>query len=686
MGHPARGAARQPQVPEQRAPRPRRLDPRRRGIKPQRPPQRSSFSPGELLRRVVQLILARARDGEGPPLQKLTRPDWLWAAATAGVSGLLFSTVLTNHPGLGDAPESVSGVMSLGVLHAPGYPVYVLAARLFTLLVPVGGAALRVNLFSLVCASLSIAGVQLLARRCGAPRWTSTLGALSMAATAGFWFYAGFGKHDTFSGLLFLVGLHLCISCAEQPSSRRLIGLGAVFGLGFGSSWPLMVLLLPSAAFALFSSRRRLGIRAAAAGGCATLIVIVGAYGFVMVRASQNPPVNWGGATTLSRLSHLVSRSDFRGNGTPNHLKTPAPGASTPPARSGQTASSFANYGLVFVHELGVLGVALAAIGLLVTLLRRTTAAYLLLITFLTNLIGVAVVIKARSSSFNADLVEEGFILGCYLVLAVWLALGAAHLCVLLRRIPTLERVGRRKLLDPAVGALLAIAVLIPAVSGHWEVAHRAGKPFADRYAQSVFGELPPRAVVFIWGAEFSQPLVYRQVVFHERQDVVVVAADGLGYDWYRQQIGRRLGTSLGPATGNSIPDAASAVQSLRGLRPVFLDPQATEFLAGTLGSRTSGLLAQPVVGSTAALVGSPALMAQKVLAAERLAGLPDPSWNVWPNFALERVTYSTAALKVARAYYNQHDFAQMRSWFRNVLSVEPRNKTAQRDLAATGG
>jgi hypothetical protein len=165
-------------------------------------------------------------------------------------------------------------------------PAYVLVAKAFTLLVPIGTEAFRVNLFSLVCASLSVSGVQLLARRCGAARWASSLGALALAAGAGFWFYATFAKHDMFSGLIYLVSLHLLLAWRARPTARKLVGLGAVFALGLGSSWPLMMLLVPAIALVLFSARRQLSLPSLASATAAGLAVVVALGGFVMVRAA----------------------------------------------------------------------------------------------------------------------------------------------------------------------------------------------------------------------------------------------------------------------------------------------------------------------------------------------------------------------------------------------------------------
>jgi hypothetical protein len=72
-------------------------------------------------------------------------------------------------------------------------------------------------------------------------------------------------------------------------------------------------------------------------------------------------------------------------------------------------------------------------------------------------------------------------------------------------------------------GALVAVSV-----ANSRSVSDRSAPPYADRYATTLFDALPPHAVVFIWPAELTQPLIYRQVVAHDRQDVVVVASDGL--------------------------------------------------------------------------------------------------------------------------------------------------------------
>lgn len=55
-----------------------------------------------------------------------------------------------------DSAEFAIGAPTLGIVHAPGYALYVVAAHIFTQLVPVGDMAFRVNLFSALCLALTI--------------------------------------------------------------------------------------------------------------------------------------------------------------------------------------------------------------------------------------------------------------------------------------------------------------------------------------------------------------------------------------------------------------------------------------------------------------------------------------------------------------------------------------------------
>src|ERR1051325_5016409 len=87
------------------------------------------------------------------PIHQPTPTAWKLAVGVGLLS--LLSYLFTLAPTIvgGDSGELVTAVATLGVPHPPGYPLYCLLGHLFTLLVPFGSVAYRVNLFSAVAAA-----------------------------------------------------------------------------------------------------------------------------------------------------------------------------------------------------------------------------------------------------------------------------------------------------------------------------------------------------------------------------------------------------------------------------------------------------------------------------------------------------------------------------------------------------
>jgi hypothetical protein len=88
-----------------------------------------------------------------------------------GITSLILY-VRTLAPGVlpGDSGEFQVLAYQLGIAHCPGYPVYLLMAKLVTFL-PVGDIAYRVNLFSAIMAALAVCSVYLVARLISLNRW-----------------------------------------------------------------------------------------------------------------------------------------------------------------------------------------------------------------------------------------------------------------------------------------------------------------------------------------------------------------------------------------------------------------------------------------------------------------------------------------------------------------------------------
>src|SRR5256885_10001062 len=80
---------------------------------------------------------------------------WIGAVAVATAAGILYFLTAARDIVVGDSPELIMAAVTLGVAHAPGYPLFTMLGHLFSLL-PVGSIPFRVNLLSVVCDALTI--------------------------------------------------------------------------------------------------------------------------------------------------------------------------------------------------------------------------------------------------------------------------------------------------------------------------------------------------------------------------------------------------------------------------------------------------------------------------------------------------------------------------------------------------
>ena len=89
--------------------------------------------------------------------------------AAAAIAAFIYSLTVSPTVGAGDSGELILAAQSLGIPHPPGYPLWVLLARVATL-APLGPVALRVNALSVALAALAAGLFYLLAARSGLPR------------------------------------------------------------------------------------------------------------------------------------------------------------------------------------------------------------------------------------------------------------------------------------------------------------------------------------------------------------------------------------------------------------------------------------------------------------------------------------------------------------------------------------
>ena len=170
----------------------------------------------------------------------------------------------------------------LGIAHPPGYPLYTMLGKLFTL-IPVGDVAYRVNLMSAVFAALTLALVSRTVRRVTDSALGGVVGALALGASTTFWAQATTANTRSLTAFFAALMLFALVSYAQRiqncsegiaksplgawiwrsrPSKSGSTGakklrevhltlFALAFGLGITHHGSLVFLLLPVIAFLL---------------------------------------------------------------------------------------------------------------------------------------------------------------------------------------------------------------------------------------------------------------------------------------------------------------------------------------------------------------------------------------------------------------------------------------------------
>ena len=214
----------------------------------------------------------------------------------------LAPTITQRHFG-GDRTELAAASCTLGVAHPSVFPTYLLLAKVFSLLLPWGDVAHRLNVFSaLTGASTVYYIVRLVIERLetGADyarhmvSLSAALAAAFLAVSPLFWFQSLLTDVHSLDTLL-AASLILLMLTRGMDTRRRwgILPLSAfILGLGLGNHL-VLVFLLPSLAYFIVLHRERLTTRVIWVS-LGTLLMGLSVYLYLPIAAAQDPPISWG--------------------------------------------------------------------------------------------------------------------------------------------------------------------------------------------------------------------------------------------------------------------------------------------------------------------------------------------------------------------------------------------------------
>src|SRR5437762_599011 len=140
---------------------------------------------------------------------------WIGVIAVTAIAGVLYFLTAARDIVVGDSPELIMAAVTLGVAHAPGYPLFTMLGHLFSVL-PFGSIPFRVNLLSVACDALAVGVIYLAALRLTKSKLAAAIAALLLAVNPNFWEWSLAAEVFPLNNLLAATLILLLIAWHEQ--------------------------------------------------------------------------------------------------------------------------------------------------------------------------------------------------------------------------------------------------------------------------------------------------------------------------------------------------------------------------------------------------------------------------------------------------------------------------------------
>lgn len=191
-----------------------------------------------------------------------------------------------------DSAELATGAHSLGIVHPPGYPLYLLIAKAFTFL-PLRSVAYRLNVMSAVFGALTILLLFELAKRLTGRPHVAWYAASLFAVTNYFWQMALVAEVYTLHTFFLALDLLLLLTWQSSGRHRYLVLFSFTYGLSLANHTS-GVLFAPGFAWLVLNKPHRTWrdwLRTV--GALSPFLLGLAPYLYLPLRATANPPVNF---------------------------------------------------------------------------------------------------------------------------------------------------------------------------------------------------------------------------------------------------------------------------------------------------------------------------------------------------------------------------------------------------------
>ncbi|MCG3132474.1 MAG: hypothetical protein FLDDKLPJ_03324 [Phycisphaerae bacterium] len=418
-----------------------------------------------------------------------------------------------------DSGELIAAAYCFGVPHPPGYPLWTLLCGIFLRIFPAGSVGWRANVFSGICAALAAGILFRSIRLVSIGRSTAAGAALTMAFGAVLWSQSVIAEVYTLHALLVTLLVWCVLKWRQTNRTGFLAAAAGVTGLGLSNHHLMAFTSLGVAAWILLIRPQllldwRTALRS-------TLLFMAGLlpYAYLPLRASADPPVNWGEPKSWQALADHVSRRQYRARPDADHP--------TPSKSLGEYRRELQVIGAYVLRELTPWALPVVLVGAGVLMVRNRSVALLWAVLTLSH-----VLLFLRLHGIGPDRAgiwsSKVFFVQQYIVMGLPLGAGLDALVRTTAGWFTEASPGSRRWWTSRFVRLLpGCFCLFPLVS-FWKENNFRNYWYAGDHARNLLASALPNALIFPSGDHNTFPMIYLTAVEGVRTDVTI--ADKYGY------------------------------------------------------------------------------------------------------------------------------------------------------------
>jgi hypothetical protein len=443
---------------------------------------------------------------------------WIGAIAVTAIAGVLYFLTAARDIVVGDSPELITAAVTLGVAHAPGYPLFTMLGHLFSLL-PFGSIPFRINLLSVACGALTVGVVYVSALRLTRSQLAAAVAALLLAVHPTFWEWSLAAEVFPLNNLFAAALILLLISWHEYPERSALL-IAAFFLSGLAlTNHQTVVLLAPAFCFILWERRSILLARPSLlAIGAAVFVVGLLPYVYVPWASSHRPAHNWGNVSSFGDLLGLIARRSYG----PKLVNTAGYTGGPPWARLAALFSSF-----------GPIAGLLIILGAIQAFRRTRWYFWFSLVAFVfAGPFFVWISDLNLSTAPSALFVLQRFFLLSLVALAPLIAFGVAALAHFVAWSTKSTQLSSLRV----IAGICLLAAAITVVTNYRRL-DQSRNFVARHFAEDVFNTARRDSILLVNGDGLAFPLMYLQQVENTGDETTLVVIPLLLGDWYVRQL-----------------------------------------------------------------------------------------------------------------------------------------------------